>query len=71
MPQSRKRSGIEVGTNIAVGLVLAWFGNKYLALWLFGVRMSGSQSVEVVGMFTLLSVVRQYILRRVFNLWER
>ena len=61
---------MEVGTNLIVGLILAWFGNRYLALWLFGIHMTGGQSLNLVVLFTVLSLLRQYTLRRVFNLLE-
>ena len=70
MSQSYKLSVIEIGTNLAVGLVLAWIGNRYLALWILGIHMSGNQSAGLVILFTILSLLRQWILRRLFNLIE-
>jgi hypothetical protein len=54
-----------------VGLVLAWVGNVYLAPILFNVHMNRKQGAGVVLMFTVLSLIRQYVLRRVFNAWDK
>lgn len=60
---------LEVKANFWVGLVTAWFGNVYLAP-LVGVTVSHKQSVALVAMFTVMSIVRQYVIRRAFNAWD-
>ena len=65
--QTRKNSFIEAITNAVIGLVLSylftWIG---LAL-LFDVNFTAQQSVLVTGCYFVISIVRSYVLRRMFN----
>lgn len=69
--QTRLESLLEAKVNLAVGFGIAWFTNVYLAPWLLGVHMSGKQGFGMVVLFSVLSLIRQYTLRRVFETMGR
>lgn len=66
MPQSRKSSAFEALLNILIG-----FGVSVLANWLilphYGVSPNIGVSFEIGLWFTLISFIRSYTLRRLFN----
>jgi hypothetical protein len=64
--QSRKHSLLESVTNIAVGLVVA-FISQIIIFGFYGVRLSYAENVEIVLWFTAVSLIRSYVLRRVFT----
>jgi hypothetical protein len=64
--QSRKMSAAETAVNYIVGYFLAWFIMTYLLRWL-GFPVTKGQSGGVVAIFTAVSVVRSYAIRRFFN----
>lgn len=66
MPQTKRQSLIEAGTNttIAAGVNLS---ASIVVYPLFGAHFSMTQNVALVAVFTVLSVVRGYIVRRWFN----
>jgi hypothetical protein len=67
MRQSRRASMIEVGTNYAVGFVLAWvLGYYVLPLW--GMEQSAAAATYVTAIYTAVSIARSYVVRRAFNL---
>jgi len=57
--QSRWESLVEAKVNLAVGFGVAWVANVYVAP-LLGVRMTGTQGVAMVVMFSVISLIRQY-----------
>lgn len=67
MRQTKLESLIEVNLNIAVGFCVS------LAFWTFyitpryGFDVSFVQNLEVTGWFTLLAIIRGYLMRRFFN----
>lgn len=69
MPQSRAHSAIEAVTNTVVGYGLAVVANM-VALPLFGMHPSVKQAAGVGGVLTIVSLARQFVLRRVFNRWH-
>lgn len=66
MSQSKKGSFIEVCTNTAIGYGINVVAN-FLILPLFGLAVTTSQSMQIGLIFTAISILRGYILRRVFN----
>jgi len=66
MNQTRIGSLIEVGINIAIGFAINWIANM-VVLPLYGFRINGGQAFTMGLIFTLISVVRSYIIRRYFN----
>ncbi len=67
MSQSRLASFVESWANIAVGFTISYFAN-WLILPAFGFHgMTAGQNFEMVLIFTVLSLVRSFVLRRYFN----
>lgn len=64
--QSRIDSAMEAVTNTLVGFVVALLAWKVIA-WIMGIPVSTGESFAIVSMFTVVSIVRSYLLRRLFN----
>lgn len=66
MTQSRIDSLMESLTNTAIGFFVSlgtWIG----VAWGYGIPMTWSISLSITGIFTVVSIIRQYVLRRLFN----
>jgi len=66
MSQSRIDSFMEAVTNTAIGFIIS------LITWVIvakamSIPMTWSQNLLITAIFTLVSVARSYILRRLFN----
>lgn len=68
--QSKLGSMIEACVGTGIGFVVAWIA-MVLVLPLFGFPATVGQSFWIVAIFTVLSIVRVYLLRRVFNWFHR
>lgn len=66
MSQTRAGSVVESLVNIAVGFSINWTANMFV-LPLFGFPVTGIQAFGIGLIFTVISLVRSYTLRRVFN----
>lgn len=67
--QSRRASLLEAVVNVAVGYVVALLAQ--LAIFpLFGLRPSLADNLAIGALFTAVSLVRSYLLRRAFNWWH-
>ena len=64
--QSRMMSLIEALTNVLVGYGVA-VATQLTVFPLFGLRVSLDQNLAIGLIFTGVSLVRSYVLRRVFN----
>ena len=64
--QSRRMSLIEALVNIAVGYSVA-VAMQILAFPLFGLDASLEENLALGGLFTIASVCRSYVLRRIFE----
>lgn len=64
--QSRWMSLVESLTNIAVGYGLAVL-TQILVFPLFGLQASLGENLLIGAMFTAVSLVRSFALRRIFN----
>ncbi len=64
--QSRWMSLVEAVTNIAIGYCLAIL-TQIVVFPLFGLHATLSENVLIGGIFTLISLVRSFILRRAFE----
>ena len=64
--QTRIDSFMESVTNTAIGFVLSFIVWHFTAV-LFGIPMSVSTNLQITGIFTAVSIVRQYVLRRIFD----
>ena len=66
MHQSRLISLTESVTNVGVGFAISLV-TQFLAFPLFGLRLSIGENLVLVGIFTSVSTVRTYALRRLFE----
>lgn len=66
MSQSKLGSFAEAWLNVAVGFAINWTANM-LVFPLFGFNITAGQAFLVGVIFTAISVVRSYVLRRWFN----
>lgn len=69
MTQSKKGSLIEACANIAVGFVVALI-SQLIIFPFYGVHVPLSTDLMITGWFTIISLVRSYWLRRIFNAWK-
>lgn len=66
MNQSRLSSFIEALFNVAIGFAINFVANM-LILPLIGFYISVSQNLFIGVLYTVISVARQYVIRRWFN----
>ena len=64
--QSKKHSFIESVTNIAIGYTVA-LATQLVVFPLVGVEASLSQNFMIGGYFTVVSLIRSYVIRRWFT----
>ena len=64
--QSKRWSLIEAVTNTGVGWCINYLANL-LVLNALGLHVSPGKALSISVIFTLISVVRSYTLRRIFN----
>ena len=68
--QTRKQSLFEAWTNIAVGMGIAFVG-QLIVFPALGIEVRLSQNIAITICFTVISLCRQYLLRRLFNRLHR
>lgn len=64
--QTRTGSAIEAVANVAVGYAVA-VATQAAVFPLFGLHASAAQHLAIGAIFTAVSLVRSYTLRRIFN----
>ena len=64
--QSRLQSLLEAGANVLLGYGVA-LGAQLLVFPLFGIVIPLSSNIAIGIIFTFVSLVRSYALRRLFN----
>lgn len=64
--QSRLDSLAEALTNTAIGFVISMVTWHFVARG-FGIPMPIGENLMITGIFTVVSIVRQYVLRRAFD----
>lgn len=72
MSQHRFDSAMETVTNTLIGYVIAWI-TTYLVAWLYHIPAMTHNAGSITGIFTIISLIRQYSLRRLFNgrsIWQ-
>jgi len=67
--QSKLASMLESFANIAIGFILSLVVWHVLAAW-YGIPMPLGMNVEITTVFTIVSLVRSYWMRRAFNWWH-
>lgn len=66
MSQSRAMSGAESVANVAIGYGVA-VASQLVIFPLFGVHLPLADNLAIGGYFTVISLVRSYAVRRLFN----
>jgi hypothetical protein len=66
MTQSRKLSLIETITSTAIGYSVA-VATQVSVFPLFGINIPLQDNLAIGAIFTVISIVRGYVVRRVFN----
>lgn len=66
MSQSRLSSAIEAAANVCIGYGVAVAAQIVVFPW-FGLHASLAQSAGIGAIFTVVSLLRSYALRRIFN----
>jgi hypothetical protein len=67
--QSRRQSLIEASANVVVGYALAVLTQIVVFPW-FGLRVSLGDNLAIGAMFVMISLLRSYTLRRLFEGWR-
>ena len=66
MSQTKLGSFIESWANIAIGFTINYFANLAI-LPMFGLMVTASDAFGIGVIFTVISLVRSYVIRRWFN----
>ena len=70
MTQTRTHSAMETCANVVIGYVVAIVAQ--VAIFpMFGIVVPLGKNMGIGLAFTVVSVVRSYALRRLFNMWGR
>ncbi len=64
--QTRLQSMIEAGLNTLTGYIISVIAQLFI-FPLYGLHASLSQNMQIVAIFTAISIVRSYFWRRLFN----
>lgn len=67
MSQTRTKSFVEQLCNVGSGFVLSFVVWSWLVVPLWGMEMRFLDNLGVTGIFTILSIARGYVWRRVFE----
>lgn len=67
--QSKWQSLVESATQTVVAFLLSLFIQP-VVLGLFNLTINHAESAAIAAIFTLISLVRGYIVRRMFNWWH-
>ena len=67
--QTRTASAVEAVANVLVGYFVA-LASPLVIFAAYGVHLSLGQNAMIGVWFTLVSLVRSYVLRRLFNRWQ-
>lgn len=68
MRQTRWQSFAEVNIGTAIGFAVSWAATPAI-LWMFGLHAGASKALGITLVYTVLSLVRGWCVRRAFNRW--
>ena len=69
MSQRKLHSLVESWVNVVVGVGVSLAANATILPWM-GFTITLEQNLQIAAIFTVISVVRSYLLRRAFNHWH-
>jgi membrane protein implicated in regulation of membrane protease activity len=58
---------VEAKLNTASGFVISWLTWTYFVVPLYHIQTTHFQNLQVVAIFTVISILRSYLWRRIFN----
>ena len=64
--QSKLGSMLEAMANVVVGIIVSLI-SQLVIFGAYGIHISLVENMQMVGYFTLISLIRSYVLRRLFN----
>lgn len=67
MTQSRVDSAMETFTNTAIGYAIALVANIFILPAVLNIEVSLEQNLFIAALFTIISLIRGYLIRRAFN----
>lgn len=67
--QTKLNSVLETMVSTAIGFSVSWVATLIVLPW-FGFAASGSQAFGITCIYTVLSLVRGYAVRRLFNAFQ-
>lgn len=65
--QTKKHSLIESITNVLSGLLISWLAWHLIISPIFKIYPNNTDIVLISVIFTILSIIRSYFIRRIFN----
>lgn len=65
--QTKKHSLIESITNVFSGLLISWLAWHLIISPIFKIYPNNTDIVLISIIFTILSIIRSYFIRRIFN----
>lgn len=68
--QTKLQSFTESVFTVAIGFVVAWVV-QLVVFPLYGIHIDHSTHLEIVLIFTVVSIIRSYFVRRLFNRRQR
>jgi hypothetical protein len=66
MKQSKKESLIEVVTSTLIGMLVSII-TQMIVFPIYGMEVNLFQNFQITVIFTVVSIIRSYFVRRVFN----
>ncbi len=69
MSQTKRMSMAETVTNTAIGYGVA-LASQLAIFPLFGIDITFADNLAIGAWFTVISIARGYLVRRIFNKWE-
>lgn len=67
--QSRTQSAIESCLNVIIGYAVA-LASQLAIFPMFGIHIPLSDNIAIGAWFTVISIIRSYAVRRMFNRWH-
>lgn len=67
MSQSKKHSVLESFTNTTAGILTSFLVQLFLYP-IMGIKVSLTENITITVVFFVISLIRMYVLRRLFNL---
>jgi NhaP-type Na+/H+ or K+/H+ antiporter len=64
--QTKKSSLKEAVTNVAIGYTISFISNAFI-FPLYGFEITLNQNLEIGAFYTVISIIRSYVIRRFFN----